>query len=109
MNTYTHVITLYIDIKAKTKADSTRKFGEFDFKFVDADTLELCNYNFEQYDIIEDSEPAPFDSTLPFDSVAEAVEYCRLYNHPTARIEELVRYNLDQSEYDFARELLAHI
>ena len=112
MSTYTHVITLYIDIKANTKADSTRKFGEFDFKFVDPDTLERCNYTFEQYDILEypeDEEQEPFDPTRSFESVKEAVEYCRGYCNPSARAEEVAHQSIDRGEYGFCRDLLAHL
>ena len=116
MKTYTHIITLYIDIKAKSKADSTRKFKEFDFKFPDPDDeypARLCLCTYEKHDILEypdqEDEQEDFDPHRTHASVDEAIAYCKEYDDFEYRVSDIVRHNLVQGEYGFARELLAHL
>lgn len=50
-----------------------------------------------------------FDPSKDFGSPAEAVEYCRQFQHPVECAKEIVLANIDMGEFGFASELVTEM
>jgi len=50
--TYTHCLSLYIDIKATTREEADQKFADMNFSFTDSRSGDPYDYNFESFDVL---------------------------------------------------------
>lgn len=124
MKTYTHCITVNLDIQANSEEEAEQKFSDMLFAFTDRHSGDPYDFNFETCDVIcydDESEqlppPAyidvptiePFDKHRGFESVDEAVEYCKQFNDPEARMLDIAHANIDAGEFGFAYEICQYI
>lgn len=71
----------------------------------ESEIIELLNWE----SVNVQPKPEPFDIWRSFDSVEEAVDYCKQYDDPTARMEDLAHHSIGMGEYGFTRDLLEYL